>query len=982
MSHSDMFKLPLEAGILQAHFSRESNRPPCILKQAAGYINTPGLISLGGGLPSSEYFPISEIAMRIPTPPNLSEKQHILSSPASTEQIARIGKYDTGNGTSDYDISIAFNYGQTTGSPQMVRWITEHVDLVYNPPYADWAVCLTVGSTGALEQTVRMLCDRSRNDSILTEEYTFATAMETFVPQGIKTFGVKMDEEGLLPSHMDHVLATWDEEARGARKPHLLYTVPSGQNPTGATQSLERRREIYSVCQKHNIFIIEDEPYYFIQMKPYTGRGTEVAESETVDDFLTSLVPSYLSMDSDGRVLRMDSFSKVLVPGSRMGWITASNEVIQKYLCHAEVANQGPSGISQLIVWKLVDETWGHEGYIKWLINLRTNYTRRRNALLAACEDYLPTDIVSWTPPAAGMFLWLRLDHIKHPDYRHRSLSEIEEEIFQHSIKQGVLFARGSWFRAEAHKELNELFLRVTFASAAEEEIITPSTSQYQQFFSLRFSMADQDPTPTYRGAPFPTKWRRNHPRSKNGCLTCRTKRKKCDEVKPVCSSCTRTGQECAWPTQENTSHRPIPEDGSPHEPPGAPGPSTDSAALQSTSTSSSPRAAPTYGNLVNISDNSRPLYQQYLDITAEMLTRGPCLDGNPFIHYLLPLAATDTLVLDCILAIGGAHLTVNDTTSTIQRARALEVATRGHYATVLAGLQKLLSYETGQIILPDEHTGRSTPIRVLLILLLLCVYDHVQGHSRGSMYHHLKACRQYINLLTSEPTPSDELKHLKGFILELYAYHAIKITITPRSFLSDEVVEIDPSVYSLDILRGYRSRGFLLGFGQGLWEMVPEISQLVEARREEETRGIVATTAFQEQYDSLLTRLEGYNAFEEDANGLCSREEQAAAVTIYQHGLIIYLQSTFHLDMLADPNLAAQIDNRVEHTMSAFYSLFVSESPYRRMLLWPGTIMASVARRQEHIRVFRAGFSARAARTPGAKHKFRFDILIWEKSW
>lgn len=247
--------------------------------------------------------------------------------------------------------------------------------------------------------------------------------------------------------------------------------------------------------------------------------------------------------------------------------------------------------------------------------------------------------------------------------------------------------------------------------------------------------MANQDDSALpYRGAPFPTKWRRNHPRSKNGCLTCRTKRKKCDEVKPVCSSCTRTGQECVWPSQESTSQRAILEDDSANEPLGTSGPSPDSAALQSKSRSSSPRAAPTYGNLAYLSDNSRPLYQQYLDVTAEMLTRGPCLDGNPFIHYLLPLAATDSLVLDCILAIGGAHLTVNDTTSTIQRARALEVETRGHYATVLSGLQKLLSYQTGQIVLPiDEQTGPPTPIRILLILLLLCVYDVRLSHMRTS---------------------------------------------------------------------------------------------------------------------------------------------------------------------------------------------------------------------------------------------------------
>ncbi|KAF4447796.1 Transcriptional activator protein UGA3 [Fusarium austroafricanum] len=491
--------------------------------------------------------------------------------------------------------------------------------------------------------------------------------------------------------------------------------------------------------------------------------------------------------------------------------------------------------------------------------------------------------------------------------------------------------------------------------------------------------MADQEALP-YRGAPFPTKWRRNYPRSKNGCLTCRTKRKKCDEVKPICSSCSRTRHDCVWPTPEKTSPRAITEDGSSNEPLIASSLSPDSVALQSSSPPSSPRAAPTYGNLAYLSDNSRPLYQQYLDVTAEMLTRGPCADGNPFINYLLPLAATDKLVLDCILAIGGAHLTVNDTTSTIQRARALEVATRGHYATVLAGLQKLLSYQTGQIVPAiDEQTGPPTPVRILLILLLLCVYDHVQGHSRGSMYHHLKACRQYINLLTSEPTPSDELKHLKGFMLELYAYHAIKITITPRSFLSDEVVDIDPSVHSLDILKGYKSRGFLLGFGQGLWEMVPEISQLIEARREEEKRDMTAPTAFQEQYNSLLTRLEAYNTFEEDIDGLCSQQERATATMIYQHALIVYLQSAFHPDMLANPSLPAEIDTRIDQTMSAFYSLFIGNSPYRRMLLWPGTVMASVSTRKEHIHVFRAGFFARASHTPGAvKMGAKIVELLW----
>lgn len=395
------------------HLSHESSiRQPCTLKKAARFLKTPGLLSLGGGLPSSEYFPIASLSMRVPKPPHFSEND-TLSPGNDAAQTVTMGKYDTCDGTSEYDLSIALNYGQSTGSAQMMRFITEHTELVYNPPYADWKVCQTVGSTGALEQALRMLCDKARGDSVLTEEYSFSTALETIAPLGIKAFGVRMDDQGLLPEDMDAILSNWDEGARGARRPHVLYTVPSGQNPTGATQSAERRAAVYAVCQKHDVYIIEDEPYYFLQMDPYSpGAGPGASSSsppnpaaESLEDFLAKLVPSLLSMDIDGRVLRMDSFSKVLVPGARLGWITASAQIVERYIRHAEVANQGPSGFSQAILWKLLDETWGHEGYLRWLASLRTHYTRRRDMLLAACEAHLPRDVVIWSPPAAGMFV-------------------------------------------------------------------------------------------------------------------------------------------------------------------------------------------------------------------------------------------------------------------------------------------------------------------------------------------------------------------------------------------------------------------------------------------------------------------------------------------------------------------------------------------------------------------------------------------------
>lgn len=251
----------------------------------------------------------------------------------------------------------------------------------------------------------RMFC--TRGEYILSEEYTFATAVETAVPLGIKVAGVKMDEQGLLPDALDKLLTHWDPKNRdGAKKPWLLYTVPSGQNPTGATQGTERRKQIYKVAVKHDLYILEDEPYYFLQMQPYTGpNAPDVPPPDSHDAFIKALIPSYLSMDVDGRVLRLDSFSKVIAPGTRCGWIVGCEQIVERFIRHHEVSTQNPSGISQVVLFKLLDEAWGHGGYLDWLINLRLEYTKRRDIICHACETYLPKSIASWSPPAAGMFV-------------------------------------------------------------------------------------------------------------------------------------------------------------------------------------------------------------------------------------------------------------------------------------------------------------------------------------------------------------------------------------------------------------------------------------------------------------------------------------------------------------------------------------------------------------------------------------------------
>ncbi|WYZ43217.1 hypothetical protein EsH8_VI_000916 [Colletotrichum jinshuiense] len=392
----------------------------------------------------------------------------------SHEDIAfRAGKNDIAAGQSVYDISVALNYSQGSGSPQLLRWITEHTEMVHNPPYSDWQCTMTIGNTSALDMAMRMLT--KSGDYVLSDSHTFASAVETALPMGVKFFGIDMDEEGLLPESLLHVLDNWNPAEHGdAQKPFLLYLIPTGQNPTGSTQSLDRRISIYHVAQKHDLIILEDDPYYFLQMNPYSPSNGTPRKSEkprSPGDLLGMIVPSYLSIDVDGRVIRMDSFSKVISPGSRIGWITAPQAITERYKSHADVSTQGPSGFSQLAFFKLLDEFWGHAGYLEWLIHIRTEYSTRRDFMIQACERYLPGDIVTWKPAQAGMFQWLCVNWRKHPDASVKSLSEIEKEIWLESIAQGALVARGSWFDANADLPCMGIFYRTTFAAAPLDKI-------------------------------------------------------------------------------------------------------------------------------------------------------------------------------------------------------------------------------------------------------------------------------------------------------------------------------------------------------------------------------------------------------------------------------------------------------------------------------------------------------------------------------
>ncbi|KAH0423010.1 C6 transcription factor [Colletotrichum camelliae] len=446
--------------------------------------------------------------------------------------------------------------------------------------------------------------------------------------------------------------------------------------------------------------------------------------------------------------------------------------------------------------------------------------------------------------------------------------------------------------------------------------------------------------------AKFPTKYRRNTPRSKNGCLSCRARRRKCDEVKPSCTSCSRSGRECSWPVNENNADQNTSQtrnDLKEHSsssseessPPSKeiPGMDHSEAVILAQSVVSEGRSANalflraslTPGIMSNLSDTSRQLYEQYLSNTADILARGPSADGNPFINYVLPLALSDGLIMDCILGIGGAHMVALD-----PGARHVEVATRGHYARVLSGLQKVLADE----VTPYFGSGKDE-----------------------------KA----------------QLGHIRGFLLEIYSFMALKLAITPRGAMEDHPIMLDPFLESLSFLSEYKSCGFMLGFGHGLFEMIPEIASLTEKRRVEELNN-ANTEASYDAYQDLVERLESWDAFSDvlTGEGSSPRYQQGPAVAIYRTALIVYLHSAFHEDLHEREDLCAEIDLHVDKALPLMWAVYSSATPFRRMMLWPGCILASFCRRPQLADGFRMGLNCNTRAPGGVKVAAKAMEMLW----
>ncbi|KAK5989568.1 Aminotransferase swnA [Cladobotryum mycophilum] len=436
------------------------------LKDSAKTLNPSKTIPLGTGRPTSLYYPWQSMTMNGTKESRQSQTVNPTNSMTCTK------------GESAFDLSSALNYAEPSGWGQLVASFRETTRLIHNPPYKDWDTTLTCGSTSAIDIALRMFCNRG--DWILTETFTYPGTLMASRAQGLKTQGIEMDEDGLVPQDLEAKLRCWDT-SRG-RKPFVLYTIPSGHNPTGITQSTTRKKAIYQIAERHDLLILEDDPYFFLRLNEFSTPLDTYPPFSLFDKFRESLPKSYLSLDKSGRVIRVESTSKILAPGLRCGWLTASRQIVDIFANFAEVGPSSPSGPSQVMLYKLLVENWGQEGFANWLNHLSGEYRSRRDAMIAACEKHLPKEICTWTTPTYGMFLWITVSLETHPDCaekRTEKCQAIEDRIHERAEINGVLVARGSWFNVE--NCVNKVFFRMTFVATASQDDLEQGVEKFSK---------------------------------------------------------------------------------------------------------------------------------------------------------------------------------------------------------------------------------------------------------------------------------------------------------------------------------------------------------------------------------------------------------------------------------------------------------------------------------------------------------------------
>jgi 2-aminoadipate transaminase len=358
----------------------------------------PGIISFAGGLPAPDLFPVEEI-----------------------KEMSRI--------VLDREGKTALQYGPTEGDNRLREELAklmqkDGVDITSNH------LLIVTSSQQGLDLVGKIFIDPG--DAVMTSRPTYVGAIQAFHSYGAKMIGIEQDEEGTQTSQLE---AEIEKLAAKGVKPKFIYEIPDFQNPSGITMSLKRRKELLRIAEKYDLVIVEDSPYRQLR---FEGKAE----------------PSLIGMNSE-RVLSLFTFSKILLPGFRLGWMAGPNELIQKAVTAKQSVDLCSPPFNQAILYEYLNR-----GLLEKQITVIIKaYREKRDFMLSMLSQYMPKlPGLTWTHPQGGLFLWVTL-----PEYMDAG------EMFHAAIEKQVAYVVGTAFYPDGGGR-NAFRMNFSYSSKAEIE--------------------------------------------------------------------------------------------------------------------------------------------------------------------------------------------------------------------------------------------------------------------------------------------------------------------------------------------------------------------------------------------------------------------------------------------------------------------------------------------------------------------------------
>ncbi len=336
---------------MKYNFSDVVNRmKPSEIRELNKMASSPGIISLGGGMPSPETFPIKEL----------------------TEIMEFVMKNNS---------DLALQYGNTLGINPVREQITKMLEKTENIKCNMENIIVNSGSQQGLYELGTVLANPG--DTVITEEPTYVGAVSAFSANGLIMEGIPVDHNGMKVELLEEKIKKLILEGR---KPRFIYVIPTFQNPTGYTMPVERRKVLIEISKKYEIPLVEDNPY---------GQLRYYGES----------LPCIRSMTGGEDVIYLGTFSKVMTPGLRLGYTIAPEPVMEKFNLIKQALDLATNSFSQYVAYEYIKM-----GIIYKQVELNKQiYRKKRDAIVNALEANM-SDISTFSEPEGGMFVWVTLN--------------------------------------------------------------------------------------------------------------------------------------------------------------------------------------------------------------------------------------------------------------------------------------------------------------------------------------------------------------------------------------------------------------------------------------------------------------------------------------------------------------------------------------------------------------------------------------------